>query len=312
MINGNGESVTQGTPTEDGSASGSPEGLLTIAEMSRQSGVAASDLRNWESRYGFPSPQRSQNGRRLYTLSDKDTVLRVLAHREAGLSLAGAINLALSTTPATTTQSGEASLFASLRRSHPELPVHVLDKRTLLALTRAIEDCCFATAQKPILVGAFQEQRHFRPAEARWTDMASSSLRTIAFAATGTQGPQGPQGSIGSLITSIALPDGSPLRREWALICDAVEQPACVVGRERPGQERSADPTRIFETIWSVDPTVVRQASRVALSIAARHNHDVPDIDSILADRAAVPARVDARHISELLGRTLEYLTKAA
>jgi DICT domain-containing protein len=91
-----------------------------------------------------------------------------------------------------------------------------------------------------------------------------------------------------------------------------VDQPACVVGWERPGQERRADPKRIFETIWSLDPTVVRRASRVALSIAARHIPELQDIDDILTESAAVPAKIDARHVSELLGRTLEYLTKAA
>lgn len=41
-------------------------GKYTVAEVEARSGVPASSLRQWERRYGFPMPQRSESGYRLY------------------------------------------------------------------------------------------------------------------------------------------------------------------------------------------------------------------------------------------------------
>ena len=307
------QGVTSGTPDRAHRVSERTTALMGITEMARESGVSVSDRRNWEARYGIPSPKRSQSGRRLYSSSDKETVLRVLALRDAGLSLTGAINQALKAgTLGGGGDSGDVSLFATLRRNNPDLSVHVLDKRTLLALTRAIEDCCFAAAQQPILLGAFQDYRFYRSSQSRWRDMARSSLCAITFAASPGPTSQSTSDETGEPIVNISISAGSPLSREWALVCDGVERPACVVGWERPGQEGRPDQTRVFETIWSVDPSVVRQASRVAWSIAARHQPDVRGLDDILAERTVPAARMDALHVSELLGRTLEYLAAAA
>jgi len=39
---------------------------ITIGAMSRATGIPANTLRTWERRYGFPQPQRSDGGQRLY------------------------------------------------------------------------------------------------------------------------------------------------------------------------------------------------------------------------------------------------------
>lgn len=53
------------------------EGGLSIAEVERDSGVAADTLRVWERRYGFPRPLRDGRGARLYPRDQVET-LRVL------------------------------------------------------------------------------------------------------------------------------------------------------------------------------------------------------------------------------------------
>lgn len=53
------------------------EGGLSIAEVERDSGVAADTLRVWERRYGFPRPLRDGRGARLYPKDQVET-LRVL------------------------------------------------------------------------------------------------------------------------------------------------------------------------------------------------------------------------------------------
>jgi DNA-binding transcriptional MerR regulator/methylmalonyl-CoA mutase cobalamin-binding subunit len=41
--------------------------LLTISQVSLESGIAKEVLRKWETRYGFPIPLRDANGNRIYT-----------------------------------------------------------------------------------------------------------------------------------------------------------------------------------------------------------------------------------------------------
>jgi MerR family transcriptional regulator, light-induced transcriptional regulator len=59
------------------------------------------------------------------------------------------------------------SIFAGVRRQHPALQAHVLDKALLLAATRAIEDECCARAQRPVLLGSFQRRRFYQAAAPR-------------------------------------------------------------------------------------------------------------------------------------------------
>ena len=303
--------VTKDTTSEAPDPAIQAPGSLSIGEMSRYTGLSVSDLRNWEARYGFPKPRRSKGGRRTYGFGDVEAVTTVMEYRNAGMSLSAAIRRTLETPAGKQLGPGNLSLFAALRKSRPDIAVHVLDKRTLLALTRAVEDCCFAAAQRPILIGAFQDTRFFRKAEARWADMASSSALAVAFSAA-PPGADTSQARSSPVRYEIDLPDGSPMRREWALVCDGVELPTCVVAWERPGQERRADPSRVFEAFWSVDPAVVRIASRLALSIASSYD---PHFDSTaldLPDRAVVGTQPDAKHLEALLGRTLQYLSNAA
>lgn len=43
-----------------------PTPLLSISAVERETGISKEVLRKWESRYGFPSPERDQQGERLY------------------------------------------------------------------------------------------------------------------------------------------------------------------------------------------------------------------------------------------------------
>src|ERR1022692_4872544 len=106
----------------------------------------------------------------------------------------------------------------------------------------------------------------------------------------------------------IPVPADSPLRREWALICDAPDHPACVTAWEHPGQDQRPDQDRIFEVLWSVDPQVVRDAARIGTSLAAAA---FPEMSRRLAARLSeepAPASADLRRASGILERTLDYL----
>jgi methanogenic corrinoid protein MtbC1 len=47
----------------------SPGGRLSIGAVSRATGIPVETLRTWEQRYGFPTPERTSTGHRLYSVA---------------------------------------------------------------------------------------------------------------------------------------------------------------------------------------------------------------------------------------------------
>ena len=275
--------------------------VLPISEVSRRTGIPVAGLRNWERRYGLPRPHRSPSGQRRYTEADCDLLADVLRRRAGGLSLSAAMAQAI----ASAGSPPGPSIFAEVRRHHPDLRVHVLDKTVLLAMTRAIEDECCALAQRPVLIGSFQRQRFYRAAEPRWVDLARRAEQTVVFADFGhSRQLPGP-------LAEVPVPGDSPLRQEWSLVCDAVDQPACVAAWEYLGQGRRLDADRVFEVLWSVDPQVVRTAARVGATLAATV---IPAMAAQLETRLSGepgPSSADLRRAGGLIERTLDYLSAA-
>jgi DNA-binding transcriptional MerR regulator len=58
---------------------------LAIRDVAERTGIAAGTIRMWEQRYGFPEPERTTAGYRLYSEGDVDALRRVVAFRERGL-----------------------------------------------------------------------------------------------------------------------------------------------------------------------------------------------------------------------------------
>jgi hypothetical protein len=98
---------------------------------------------------------------------------------------------------------------------------------------------------------------------------------------------------------------GAPLNREWVLVCDSTERPGCLVGWERPGGGQH----RLFETFWSVDPVVVRDAARLCarLSEHYRPGSRFPRWDDLEA--TPPPASTQTLRASAVLDRMLGYLS---
>src|ERR1700761_3487479 len=278
--------------------------VLQSSEVSRRTGIPVAGLRNWEQRYGLPRPQRSPSGQRRYTEADCDLLTEGLRRRESGLSLSAAM------AQATASNDGgdERSIFAGLRRQHPALRVHVLTKAALLAVTWAIEDECAARAQRPVLLGSFQRERYYQASAPRWADLARAAEHTVIFADF-THSRLRP-----GRIAEVAVPGDSPLRREWTLICDAPDAPACVVAWERPGQDRRPDRDREFEVLWSVDPQVVRDAARIGAGLAIEALPEISDLPHRLTGPLSTepaPSSADLRRASDVIERTLDYLAAA-
>lgn len=273
---------------------------LSIREIADRTGIPQATLRTWEARYGFPVPQRLPGGHRRYDDRAVAEVLEVLRHREQGMSLEAAIRRAERGRPTVAAHSP----FVELRRRHPALTTQVVTKTVMLALTRAVEDQCCAHAERPMLLATFQRCAHYESSRARWEELARTAAQTLVFAdfpqdqAAGPPGP-GP--------VRVPVPYDAPLNREWTLICDSREHPACVVGWERPGQ-LGPDSKRRYELLWSVDPVVVRDASQALVKLGSDWRPEVGGLDWSALERTPAPASPDLRQASGVLDRMIGYL----
>jgi len=54
-----------------------PGASLAIGALSRVTGIPTETLRTWESRYGFPAPERRPSGHRVYALSTISRLRRI-------------------------------------------------------------------------------------------------------------------------------------------------------------------------------------------------------------------------------------------
>ena len=67
---------------------------LAIKEVAERTGIAAATIRMWEQRYGFPEPERTPSGYRMYSEQDVDALRRVSTLRDTGLSVPAALERA--------------------------------------------------------------------------------------------------------------------------------------------------------------------------------------------------------------------------
>jgi DICT domain-containing protein len=270
---------------------------LTIREVARQTGVPEGTLRMWETRYGFPVPERLPSGHRRYSDDDVQRVRHVSRDREAGMSMPAAIERAqqLASEP-------EPSIFAGVRRRRPDLQAYLLAKRTLIALSHAIEDECAARAERPVLFGSFQRERFYRDAEPRWRDLARTSATAVVFADFDEK--RTPEHAPAEL----PIDRSDPLGREWSLICDAPAYAAFLAAWERPGQDFVPDLERRFETVWSVEPRLVREAARIAAGLVER---TAPELVDPIVERlrhTPPPSADELRLVGALTNRMVAYV----
>lgn len=274
---------------------------LSIGELSARTDVPVATLRSWEQRYGFPSAARVAGRHRRFSEGDVEDVLQVKRHRTAGLSLAAAVRRVA-------IDSGHgSSVFAQVRRLHPELTPRVLSKAALTAVSHAIEDECCARAALPRLFGGFQTSGFLRASRIRWNELARTSQVAVAFVdvASASRQDEAP-----SALMEIPTPTASPLRREWFVICDADDLPALLIAVELPASRPRPDGGRTFEMVWSADPVVVRSAARVAAALADNHLPTQRSLSDLIPFDDPAPASEDLRRAGELFDRVIGYLDR--
>jgi DICT domain-containing protein len=282
-----------------------PSAGLTIGDLAQRTGVAPATLRVWESRHGFPRPKRRESGHRRYDEHDVELVTQVLRRRESGMRLEVAIAGVALAEASVGTPPGAPSVYAAMRRLHPNLQPQRLTKSTLLAISWAIEDECCARAEKPMIFGAFQKEPYYRAAEERWTELARISRSTMVFAEFSAE-PKPVERT-----TMVNLPEDAPMRREWAVVCDAPDYPAMLTAWELPGQSTVPDRQRLFESIWTVEPGAVRDAARACAQVAQQLGHpEGAPLLYELADNPPAPP-IELLQAASLLNRVVAYVDRA-
>lgn len=274
--------------------------LLTIGQFADRTGVAVATLRMWEQRHQFPMPDRLASGHRRYREADVRAVQEVVRRRDAGTRLDVAIEEAI-VAASERARPSAPSVYAELRRRHPYLAAHRLKKSTMLALSWAIEDEFCARADRAELFGIFQRASNYAAARPRWEELDRVSGSTFVFAdfeaVTSDGGP-----------VRIPLAQDSPMRREWAVVCDSTELPAALTGWELPGQEGAPDRERIFESLWTVEPAAVRDAARVCAQVALDAGAEsAAPVVSRLASRAGAGVS-DLASVTTMFNRVVAYV----
>jgi MerR family transcriptional regulator, light-induced transcriptional regulator len=274
---------------------------LSIGQVAGRTGLSEGTLRMWETRYGFPSPERLTSGHRRYSERDVELLRQVLEERERGLSLKVAVERVLSVG-----DEPERSLFAGLRRRRPELSVNALPKHALVPLSHAIEDELCVRAERSVLFGSFQHERHYRAAERRWRELARTADYAVVVADFKvTRRPRrGP--------VEVPLERTDPLLREWALVCASAGYAACLAGIERPGREETPELERRFDTVWSVDPDVVDDAARIACDVVAGSAPRLAREMTGHLDRAPAPSEDRFEVAAAVTSRMVAYLGDGA
>jgi DICT domain-containing protein len=277
-----------------------PDEGLPMRDVVERAGIGEATLRAWESRYGFPVPKRLASGHRRYDERDVEVLRLAVRLREDGLPVPAAIERARRSVEA-----GPSSVFAGLRRLRPELPVSLLPKRSLIAISRAIEDECAYGASDLLLFGAFQERRHYEASERRWRELAAAAEAAFVFA--DFPEPRRPRGGP----VEIPIEQGDPLAREWVVVCDASDRAACMVGWEPPGQDGSPDRERRFETLWTADRETARAAARICCDLALDGARDLlePIVERLAEPVASGPDEL--RRAEALTSRMVAYLARA-
>ncbi len=277
------------------------DALLSIGDLAERTGLSPATLRMWESRHGFPVPQRLESGHRRYREEDVEAILSVVRHKDAGTRLELAIAQAMADA-----EPAAPSVYAFLRRRHPHLGVHRLKKSTMLAMSWAIEDEFCAKADRATIYGAFQHERYFRAAEQRWTELARVSAGATVFADFA-------QPDASANPSQIALPDDAPMLREWAVVCDARDLPVALTGWELPGQSDVPDKRRLFEAMWTVDGVAVHDAARICAGVAAQYA-DPPGGRAVAASEGSQllsrPHTPDLASVTALFNRMVAYVDR--
>lgn len=271
---------------------------LKIKDVADRTGVAPATIRMWEQRYGFPAPQRTASGYRLYDDQDVEAIRTVIAMRRRGLSIPAAIQRARD--EPTVTPESHPSIYGAVTAVDASAYPRVLHRSTLAAMSHAIEDEFLARGANGLVVGAFQRERFYAQVSHRYEQVALRSDATVVFA----DFPEVSEHE--GRPTHIPIATTDVLGNEWAVVVDAPGYAACLLAWERPN--RAAGGERMFEAVLSLDPRAVRRAVRVASALARRRDEGIGARLERLIEGRPLATEPPASALTSLTSRMVAYL----
>lgn len=252
---------------------------FSIGVLASRTGVTPGVLRTWDTRFGFPAGMRSDSGHRRFTDADVDLVRQVLEVRATGLPLQKAIDAVRGRQQQEPTE----SVHAALARDFPHLGVQRLGRRALVAVSHAVEDESMARAERPVVLGTFQEGHRYAGSRHRWDELA----RTSSWAAVVADFDDSLPADVTASPVRCQLPDASPLRREWTVVSISAARAAVVSAWEvpcRPGEEP------VYESVISTHRPVVLAAARVLVGVVQGAGATPPPhVVRLLDEQALLP-----------------------
>jgi MerR family transcriptional regulator, light-induced transcriptional regulator len=274
---------------------------LAIKDVAERTGLAPGTIRMWEQRYGVPEPQRSGSGYRIYTVDDVELLRRAIAFRSRGLSVPAALDRARTFSGPT----DRPSIYGAIATADLPVRSQLLRKRTLIAISHAIEDETIARAAGPVVFGAFQHERNYRHEEHRYRRLAERADTAVVFA-------DFPEPRLDADPVEIPIAPEAALGNEWAVIVDAPGFAACLLAWERPRtpvEERLLpERERRFESLWTMDPSVVRRAALVGASLMRDAAPEIAGrVERVLSDRP-LAVEAPAPGLTALTNRLVGYL----
>jgi DICT domain-containing protein len=277
---------------------------LAIKDVAERTGIAAGTIRMWESRYGVPVPERTAAGYRVYSSADVELLNRAMSYRRRGLSVPAALERAKAAGGPT----DRPSIYGAIASGETPVKPQVLRKRTLLGISRAIEDETLARAAGPVVFGAFQQVKNYRAVQHRYTRLAANADAAAVFA--DFPAAARPPGAC----AEIPIAPEDALGNEWAVVVDAPGYAACLLAWEQPRTVEEAahgrDFDRRFEALWTMDPTVVRRAALVCCALVRRTEPALgEEIEQVLAERS-LAVESPAPALTALTNRIVGYLER--
>ena len=232
-------------------------GGFSIGVLAERTGVTPGVLRTWDTRFGFPTGSRSATGHRRFTDDDVALVRQVLEARSSGLSLQVAID-------AVRRRQGRRpaeSVHAVLARDFPQLGVERLGRRALVALSHAVEDEALARAERPLVLGTFQEGHRYAGSAHRWDELARTASWSAVVADFDDAWPADPS----ARPARCQLPEGSAMRREWTVVTVSAAHAAVLSAWEVPTAPGAAP---VYESVISTHRPAALAAARVLVEVA--------------------------------------------
>ena len=274
---------------------------LAIKDVAERTGLAPGTIRMWEQRYGVPTPDRTGSGYRVYSVEDVELLRRAIAFRSRGLSVPAALERARTLTDAT----DRPSIYGAIASADLPIRSQLLRKRTLIAISHAIEDETIARAAGPVVFGAFQHERNYRHEQHRYRRLAERADAAVVFADFA-------EPRLDAAPVEIPIAPEAALGNEWAVVIDAPGFAACVLAWERPrtpAEERHLpELERRFESLWTMDPAIVRRASLVGCSLMRDVAPELAGrVERVLSDRP-LAVEAPAPGLTALTNRLVGYL----